>query len=392
MAKKRKLAIVSTHPIQYNAPWFRLMSQRDEVDLKVFYTWSQSKDKVKDKNFGMDIKWDLPLLEGYDYMFVDNTSKNPGSHHFFGMVNPSLISEIKAFKPDAILVFGWNFKSHLKVLRYFRDKTAVWFRGDSTLIGESQKINFKIILRRKILGWIYRNVDLAFYVGAANKAYFLAHGIKDNQLIYAPHAVDNERFFEPQEFYQKEATILRKKLGFKPTDLVVLFAGKFEPKKQPELLLKAIQNVNQTKTEKIKALFVGTGVLEASLKLMAQGDSNIQFLGFQNQQKMPIIYRVGSILCLPSKGSGETWGLAVNEAMACARPIIVSDEVGCSIDLVKDLKNGFIFKSDSKNELETVLENLEIQKLKPMGAFAQDYIKSWSFLSIVDSIENTLKS
>ena len=243
MAKKRKLAIVSTHPIQYNAPWFRLMSQRDEVDLKVFYTWSQSKDKVKDKNFGLDIKWDLPLLEGYDYMFVDNTSKNPGSHHFFGMVNPSLISEIKAFKPDAILVFGWNFKSHLKVLRYFRDKTAVWFRGDSTLIGESQKINFKIILRRKILGWIYRNVDLAFYVGAANKAYFLAHGIKDNQLIYAPHAVDNERFFEPQEFYQKEATILRKKLGFKPTDLVVLFAGKFEPKKQPELLLKAIQNV-----------------------------------------------------------------------------------------------------------------------------------------------------
>ncbi|MFT4806094.1 MAG: hypothetical protein ACI9YE_003325, partial [Psychroserpens sp.] len=227
----KKLAIVSTHPIQYNAPWFALLAAQ-WIDIKVFYTWSEAKEKVKDRTFGKEIKWDIPLLKGYNYEFVENIAKKPGSHHFYGIDCPTLINQIKEFEPDAILVFGWKFKSHLKVLRVFHGKISVWFRGDSTLLDE--QLGFKTFLRRQVLRWIYSHVDKAFYVGSANKAYFLKHGLKESQLIYAPHAIDNGRFGDDSsKNYELQANEWRERLGFKDQDLVVVFAGKFESKKQP---------------------------------------------------------------------------------------------------------------------------------------------------------------
>ena len=61
---------------------------------------------------------------------------------------------------------------------------------------------------------------------------------------------------------------------------------------------------------------------------------------------MPAVYRLGTIFVLPSIGANETWGLAVNEAMACGCAILVSDRVGCATDLVRNGENGYIFKAD----------------------------------------------
>src|SRR5215217_7645662 len=135
-----RLAIVTTHPIQYYAPVFKLLTERKRVDVKVFYTWGTSAQHKHDPGFGRTIDWDLPLLEDYDYEWLENTSGNPGSHHFKGIINPDIIDRINAYQPGAILVFGWAYSSHLKVLRYFKGKVPVWFRGDSTLLDESNSI------------------------------------------------------------------------------------------------------------------------------------------------------------------------------------------------------------------------------------------------------------
>ena len=104
---KKRLAIVITHPIQYYAPLFRLLAEVPDIGVKVFYTWSQTKEKVKDKTFGQEIQWDIPLLNGYNYEFIDNISKSPGSNRWNGIENPELKKKIEEFHPDAILVFGY---------------------------------------------------------------------------------------------------------------------------------------------------------------------------------------------------------------------------------------------------------------------------------------------
>ncbi len=377
----KKLAIIITHPIQYYSPLFKLLAERNKIRIKVFYTWEQSQEKVYDKKFGKEIKWDIPLLEGYDYTFVKNVSKNPGSGTFKGVINPTLNKEIENWNADAILVFGWNHHSHFKAMRYFKGKIPVYFRGDSTLIDEAAGI--RTILRRIWLKFIYRYIDFAFYVGTNNKDYFLKHGLKKNQLIFAPHAIDNDRFEDNNKAYQKQAAILRKKLKISEKDIVFLFAGKFEPKKNPLLLIEAAKLFPQ-----YKFLFIGNGILEQEMKQNA--GKNVAFLPFQNQSQMPAVYRVGDIFVLPSKGPGETWGLVVNEAMACGKAILVSDRVGCAVDLVENNKNGLVFKSNNINDLKEKINQIA-EEYEKSGKISAQIIKNWSFEKVVTAVEKNVK-
>ena len=128
---KIKLAVISSHPIQYNAPFFKLIAKSNNLQIKVFYTWGDSVLGNKyDPGFGKSINWDIPLLEGYEYLFEKNIATKPGSHHYAGIDNPELMDHIKEWQADAILVYGWAFKSHFQCLRYFHKKIPVYFRGD----------------------------------------------------------------------------------------------------------------------------------------------------------------------------------------------------------------------------------------------------------------------
>ena len=385
----KKLAIITTHPIQYNAPWFKLLAERKNIIIKVFYTWSQVLNEEKyDPGFGKNIEWDIPLLDGYDYTFVKNVARSAGSHHFKGIDNPTLINEITSWNPDGILVFGWSFKSHLKVLRHFKSKVKILFRGDSNLIDDTIGFSVKKIIRKIFLKWVYRHVDFALYVGSENKAYYKKFGLKENQLFFAPHAIDNSRFM------QDSSGNYREQMGIPKDATVFLFIGKFEDKKNPHLLVDAFIKLTTINTH---LLMVGNGVLENEFKnkvaeLPNEVKSRIHFLPFQNQLEMPSIYRIGNILVLPSKGPGETWGLAVNEAMACKRAILVSDKCGCAVDLVKAGINGYSFKS---NDISDLLFKMNLflndtEAIEEMGNQSYLLVKNWNFDIICNTIEKSI--
>jgi glycosyltransferase involved in cell wall biosynthesis len=384
MSKMKKLAIIITHPIQYYAPVFQLLHQRQQISLKVFYTWGESVLNKYDPGFKKNIEWDIPLLNGYSYEWVKNTSKDAGSHHFEGIVNPELIQRITAWHPDAILVYGWSYNSHLKTLRHFKDKVPVFFRGDSTLLDEEKGL--KALFKAFFLKWVYKHVDQAFYVGTNNKAYFKKYGLKDDQLRFVPHAVDNNRFAEEQK---DEVALLKNELSINDSECVVLFAGKLEEKKAPRLLLEAFISLNRPD---IHLLFVGNGPLEEQLKHMANGKYNVHFIDFQNQSRMPVLYQTCDLFCLPSSGPNETWGLAVNEAMACAKAILVSEKVGCGVDLVNDGLNGGIFKTGILQDLTEKLEQLTKDKslLLKYGEQSQMIIGNWNFNNAATAMERIL--
>jgi glycosyltransferase involved in cell wall biosynthesis len=379
-----RLAIITTHPIQYYAPVFKLLA--DKIDVKVFYTWGNEAQEKFDPGFGKTISWDIPLLDGYSYEWVKNTSTHPGSHHFKGIVNPGLINQIKSWQADAVLVYGWAYDSHLKVMRHFKNKIPVYFRGDSTLL--DVKPGAKQLLRTIFLRWIYGHVDHAFYVGSNNGAYFKKYGLKDKQLTFAPHAIDNDRFAAEKG---EEASKIRADLGIKPADILILFAGKFEEKKSPDLLLNAFLTLDVPNTH---LLFVGNGILEETLKTNACKNSNVHFLSFQNQLAMPAIYHACNLFCLPSQGPGETWGLAVNEAMAAGKPVLVSNKCGCAADLVNPGVTGEIFKAGNVSSLTKKLHSLIGDKngLTILGNNAKAKIAGWTFSKQADALLNVINN
>lgn len=386
-----RIAIITTHPIQYNAPLFARLAAEPGLEVMVFYTWSQSRaGRHYDPDFKQTIEWDIPLLEGYPFRFVENIASRPGSDHFSGIDNPTLIREVEDWSPDVLMVYGWAFRSHLACLRHFKGKVPVLFRGDSTLLDE--KNGWKKRIRRIFLTWVYRHVDIGLCVGRHNRSYYLAHGLRPNQLFAAPHAIDNDRFAGEDEQRTMAALQRRRDLGIADQDHVLLFVGKLEAKKDPDFLLRLASALDDPR---FHVIFTGNGHLEGELKRRADGRRHIHFLGFQNQRAMPEIYRMADILVLPSRWN-ETWGLAVNEAMSCGRAILVSDRVGCAPDLVEQGETGWIFSTERDMEAE-VADWLRQVADSPggytvMGKRAKQKIQDYSMEKLVDGIQEAIRS
>lgn len=387
-----RLAVITTHPIQYNAPLFRVLAERGRVDIHVFYGWEGAIHGALDPGFGRIIRWDIPLLDGYPYSLVPNESRDPGTHHFFGIASRKLIPAVRRWRPDAVLIIGWNYQSHLAAMRAFHGDIPVYFRGDSTILDD--RPGLRRWMRRRWLKWVYSHIDVALYVGRNNRQYFLEHGVGESQLVWAPHSVENERFADPNGRYQHEALTWRRSLGIADDARTVVFAGKLEPKKAPDLLLEAfLRRRPTTMHDSEHLIFVGTGRLEADLRRRAAGRSDVHFLGFANQSRMPVVYRLGDVFALPSRGPGETWGLAINEAMACQRPVLTTDRVGCAADLVEGERTGLVVRADDVNALAAALAQLldDGELRARLGKSGFTTIQSWSLAEQAARIEQSVE-
>lgn len=339
----RRLAIIVSHPIQYYVPLYRSLANRTDLEIKVFFTWHDGSAPQHDPGFGRSFSWDIPLTEGYEYELVPNQSSNPGTHHFFGLRNPELFDRVMGWRPDAVHITGYAYASHLRGIGQFsRRGVPILFRGDSHLLDED-KTSLRWQIKRLVLRRIYQDITAFLYVGKNNREYYRALSVPERKLFYCPHSIEVGRFAEPNDQFEREAIEWRKELGIGESAKVLLYAGKFEPKKQPVELMKAVAGINM---ERLVLVMVGGGRLENEVSDMARRSPDVfRVLPFQNQTRMPVVYRLGDIIALPS-AYDETWGLAANEALASGRRVLLSDKVGCAPDVVESNADGSVFAAN----------------------------------------------
>jgi glycosyltransferase involved in cell wall biosynthesis len=353
IGRRLRLAVVVTHPIQYYVPWYRVAAAREDVELKVFFTWHSGTAAVHDRGFEREVAWDIPLTDGYAWQLVPNTARDPGGHHFFGIRNPALVDAIRAWQADAIHVTGYAYASHLQLMRWgSRAGIPVLFRGDSHLL--TPRPFWQRWMRQFVLPRVFSYADACLYVGQHNREYFRAFGVPDAKLFWCPHSIEVDRFAAGAEQAEGEALAMRRDLGIADDRVVMLFAGKFQDEKQPLLL---VDEFRAAQLNNVTLLMVGDGPLARQVAEHARpaGDT-IRLLPFQNQTRMPVVYRCGDVMVLPS--IRETWGMAVNEAMACARSVLVSDRVGCAPEMVVPGATGEVFSATHPAALRDALRRL----------------------------------
>lgn len=381
-----RLAVVATHPIQYYAPWFRHLSR--DLEIKVFYLWDFGVTEQIDHGFGKTIQWDVPLLSGYEYEFVPNTSRKPGTHHFRGLKNPNLKQRIASYDPTAVLFMGYNYESFYRLLSSWTDnRVPLLLRGDSHRLLRRKGLTERF--RRRFIKKVFKHFSAFLYVGKANQTYYQYHGIPSSKLFFAPHAVDNDYFTSGKDDAEKSASAWRRELGIPPNHAVVMFVGKFEEKKRPRDLLEAFVSAN---LQDATLLFVGSGALDTELRSLGLKHPNICFASFQNQSMMPRTYAAADLLVLPSYGPRETWGLAVNEAMCLSRPVIVSDHVGCAQDLVTPHENGLIFRAGDIPDLVTCLRTSlrNRDQLRDWGRRSREVIERYNYRETTKGLKEAL--
>lgn len=348
-----RVGILASHPIQYQAPLFRELAHH--VDLKVYFAHRQTAQGQAAAGFNVAFEWDVDVLGGYAHQFLHNRASHPGVSRFSGCDTPEIAEEIRHERFDAFLVMGWYLKSFWQAIRACRRHgVPVMVRGDSQLgtpRGWLKQVAKEIIYPR-ILG----QFDACLYVGKRNRDYLEHYGVPAERLFFSPHCIDNEAFSARAQSIDRAAS--RARLNITPDQKAVLFVGKLLEVKRPHDLMQAL-HILRGRGVNACGVFAGDGPLRGALEESARTlNVPVAFMGFRNQTELPEVYAMSDLLVLPSES--ETWGLVVNEALACGTPVVVSDAVGCAPDLVTEGQTGATYPVGSisglANALQRVLE------------------------------------
>lgn len=376
--KPFRIAVLASHPIQYQAPLYRALAKNPEIDLTVLFCSDRGLETYRDEGFGQELKWDIPLLDGYRSEFLPNVSPMPNLSGFWGLINPAVIRRLRRGNFDAVWIHGWSrFTDWLAMLTAFASGIPVLLRGETNLLPSLPR--WKRILKRAVLIRLFKKISGFLAIGRYNTEFYEAYGVPKEKIFHAPYAVDNGFFLSKAKELLPKKIELKKKLGI-PEDLpVILFCGKLIPVKRPMDLLQAFAQVS--KDTKYALVFVGDGSLRNDLEVYVRehGLQQVYFMGFQNQTVLPKCYAIADILVLPSEF--EPWGLVVNEAMCFNLPMILSDKVGAAGDLLMEGSNGYTYPVGQLSELEKLLKLVlsHNDQRRQMGIASLQIINRWSY-------------
>ena len=349
---KKNIIYIQSHPIQYFAPFFENF-QNSEITLTVLFCSKEGLEESYDVEFGKNVKWDIPLLNGYESKFIKNNSKKPTIHNrFFGLLNWGIIKELKLAENSIVIVPGWNYASYWLAIfaaKYYGHKLGL--RGESPFNQEIIKSKLKLFLRKLFFKiFLFNIIDYAFYIGKQNKLFYEYYGVSEDKLYFVPYSVDNKRFQMAKDLYFNQKNHLKKILKLDDNKIQILFSGKYIQKKRPLDLLNAFSKIDN---RNLQLVMVGDGELRQEMEdfiIENNLTSKVFLTGFINQTEIVKYYATSDIFVMCS-GIGETWGLSVNEAMNFGLKLIVSKTAGCSIDLVQINKTGWIFETGNIDDL-----------------------------------------
>lgn len=374
--------------MQYHVPFFRELVATG-IDIEVGYYHQGTAGQIgHDAGFGIDIEWDIDLLSGYDnhIFFVGKASYSLLEQL---QIAPGLIAWSLRNRETPLLLIGWFV--HLVWLIWM---IRVLIGAKVLVLSENNLMSTVMSTtsgrRKQLLGWLLRHSAACLYIGQRNCAFYLKHGVRTERLFHVPYSIDNERFFHVMQHNLSQRDTLCQKYGLNPNLPVFLFCGKLIDKKRPLQLLKAYLAAGLK--DQAQLLFVGEGTLRSEIEAQVRQANahNVHLLGFLNQTQMPLAYVLGELLCLISEPT-ETWGLVINEAMACGRPVITADTVGCSIDLVRPV-NGWIVALDDHTELVNSLRTAYESRANwyQMGEQGRQHIQAHSFAAMAAGTRTAL--
>jgi glycosyltransferase involved in cell wall biosynthesis len=138
----------------------------------------------------------------------------------------------------------------------------------------------------------------------------------------------------------------------------LLFVGRLVPEKGIQDLLQAYDALDDSLKSELSLVIVGDGPLRHSLQLRASRlmQGSVKITGFVQRDELAAYYALAEMFVFPTYT--DTWGLVVNEAMACGLPIIASSAAGCVADLVIDGWNGRVIKPGHISELTSSIVHL----------------------------------
>ncbi len=384
--KKVRLAYLVSHPIQYQAPLLRRIAQEPDIDLTVLFGSDFSLRNYSDEGFGVSVKWDVPLLDGYRHRFLP-VLRDDGTQTVTTPLNYGIFSALRGnrLEPefDVLWVHGYAMVNALHgMLAAKALGIPVLLRGDMWL-RDRPRSGPKLLFKQLFFEGLKQLVAGVLPVGTLNQEYWRHYFGTAVPFFLMPYAVDNEYFRQRSLEAAATRNELQLELGLEDGRPVILFASKLQRRKHCSDLFDAYRILIESEVCAARPylVIVGDGEERVALeeKARTEGLTDVRFCGFRNQSELPRFFDIATVFVLPARH--EPWGLVVNEVMNSGRAVIVSDDVGCHPDLIADGVEGCVFPVGDVQALANALGRVlsQPEMAGKMGENALKRIQSWSF-------------
>lgn len=368
---KTRLAVVVSHPIQHFAPWHREVAQRNNVDLKVLFCCDWGVTTYRDPDFGVDLAWDVPLLDGYDHQFLP-IARRPEQLSFRSVDNPTVGAALDAFRPDVVKLFGYAYATTWRVAAWARRRRVPVLLYSDSNASVRHRLP-KRAIKALVVGGFYRFVDGAMFVGDNNRRYHQRYGLPDERLFEGMLPVDVKRLLGSVPDVSEARTEVRRQLNIPQNSRVVVFSGKLIARKRAEDLIYACGALCRAGLL-VDAILLGDGPDKALLQQLAAdvAPGRVHFVGFVNQRAIGRYYAAADALAVPS--SYDPHPLVVTEGSSFGLPVLASDKLGCigDADTVRPSQNSLIHRCGDvvglAANIRCLIENDELRRSLAGGA------------------------
>jgi len=376
-----------THPIQYRTPVYERVHSLVPHRFEVVFGSDFSVRGYCDEGFQASIAWDNIRLDAFPHQVLHQATEGKLKKRLW---EPAIDNIIRTRKPAAVLVHSLNDSiSRSAMLSASLQRIPIWVRTEAEDDSRNRSV-FKSWVRSCLYRQLYSRIDRFFTIGRSNVQHYLRHGVHESQMRSANYCTSDpcQGMSDRQKWESRKS--LRQQLSIDGAKIVVAFFGKLIPKKNPDIILKALRELSSSQRAKLHLLVVGSGELEESLRKLATAEEiSHSFVGFINQSSIGRYYLASDILVLPSRRMGETWGLVVNEALQCGCSVITSDAVGCHMDF-EQLENFRVFPVGNAPALAGQIR--ELSNVRRDFNWATPHLQYYSVESAAQAIASEIAS
>lgn len=375
---KRRLVIVTEIISPYRIPLFNTLAQHPEVDLHVIFLGETDPNLRQWQVYKQEIRFSFQVLSSW--------RRRIGRYN--ALLNSGILNALDQASPEVILCGGYSYVASWQALYWARRNHVSFLLWSESNLQDSRRSHAMTEFFKK--QFLHR--CSAFVVpGRSACEYVRAHGAQETSIFIAPNAVDNELFARAAENARRNGAALRRELGL--ANRYCLFVGRLVREKGVFELLRAYANLNQELREEVGLVFVGDGDSRSLLEKESRSISGgiIRFTGFAQREQLGAYYGLADMLVLPTYT--DTWGMVVNEAMACGLPVIVSRAAGCAADLVRENWSGLLVTPKDVRCLESAMRRLmEKSELRAaMGSNSAEHIRGYSAQSWSDGVAKAIR-
>lgn len=363
----KEITFFASHPIQYQSALFRALSENCE--FKVIYLSDHGRDGTVgyDVQFDKNISWGLNHQNGFHFEYLSFGQSLTG--FFSPFISPFRLFKIVNAQSGIVIIHGWN-RISLGFLVFFSALLRKRFIVRSENNNKLRRGFFKNYFSYFFLNFLALRGCCFWTIGWANRSYYEKYMLCKPKYLTDYYSVDSSWWADLDRENYSDGIIR------------FVFVGKFIEKKRPLRIIDHFSKIVSQEKIKAKLTMCGSGILKEKVGMyvekMGIGES-VSLMGFCDQPRVRQVLAGSHYLILDSEPS-ETWGLVVNEAIACGVFPLIGPDVGCREDVF-----GLILKGlDLEDELPLVLSLDIVQQFS--------YFRRREFAGCLQAVSNTLSS